>query len=305
MQQPPGYEVQGQENLVCRLKKSLYGLKQSPRCWNKAFRDFIVNLGFKQSTADPCVFVQVDTQSMKALAVYIDDLVVMSTSPENLSAIKEGLSGKFKMKDMDPLHYCLGVSVVQNADGIWLHQKQYIVSMLQKFGLMDAKPALTPADVNVKLVKEDGVSNQLDDKPLYQSMVGSLLYTAMATRPDIAHSVGAVSKFCSQPTEAHLTAAKRVLRYLSGTRDLALHYRKSDASLTGYADADWAGDQDDRHSTSGNVEEVQSVGLARNRQSWPSLQPRLSILPSVLQLRRQHGFRSCLQTCRCRLNLLS
>ena len=155
-------------------------------------------LGLKQSSADPCVFIQDETESMTIVAVYVDDLIVMSTSPEKLDAIKKALSERFKMKDMGQLHYCLGVSVVQNAGGIWLHQKQYILSMLLRFGLVDAKPASTPADPNVRLVKDDGVSKQLEDKALYQSMVGSLLYAAMATRPDIAQAVGAVSKFCAQ-----------------------------------------------------------------------------------------------------------
>ena len=100
---------------------------------------------------------------------------------DNLDAVKKTLSGRFRMKDMGPLHYCLSVSVVQNAEGIWLHQKQYILSMLQKFGLMDAKPVSSPADLNVKLVKDDSVSKQLKDKAQFQSMVGSLLYAAMAT----------------------------------------------------------------------------------------------------------------------------
>ena len=253
MQQPAGYEIPGKEMLVCKLKKSLYGLKQSPRCWNKSFQDFMLNLQFKPSSADPCVFIQAGIKSMAIVAVYVDDLIVMSTIPEELNAVKKALSGKFRMKDMGPLHYCLGVSVVQNAEGIWLHQKQYILSMLQKYGLMDAKPVSTPADLSVKLVKDDGVSKQLKDKARFQSMVGSLLYAAMATRPDIAQAVGAVSKFCAQPTEAHITAVKRIFRYLGGTKDLALRYKRSKDQLTGYSDSDWAGDHDDRHSTSGNV----------------------------------------------------
>lgn len=253
MQQPPGYEVPGKEGLVCKLKRSLYGLKQAPRVWNKAFQDFMISLGLKQSTADPCIFIEDEAEATTIVAVYVDDLVVMSSAIEKLDVIKKALSEKFKMKDMGPLHYCLGVSVVQNAGGIWLHQKQYIVSMLRKFGLMDAKPVSTPADHNVRLAKNDGNSKSLQNNKLYQSMVGSLLYCAMATRPDIAQAVGAVSKFCAQPTEAHLTAVKRVLRYLSGTKDLALHYQKSEKPIVGYSDADWAGDCDDRHSTSGNL----------------------------------------------------
>ena len=111
----------------------------------------------------------------------------------------------------------------------------------------------TPADVNVKLVKDDGVSKECNPTT-YQSLVGSLLYAAIATRPDISQAVGAVSKFCSSPSESHLTAAKRIFRYLKGTADLALTYHKSsDGSLIGYTDVDWAGDPEDRHSTSGNL----------------------------------------------------
>ena len=128
-------------------------LSNLSRCWNKSFHDFMVNLGLKQSAADPCVFIL--SESITIVAVYVDDLDVMSTSTDKLNAVKEALSGRFKMKDMGPLHYCLGV---QNAGGIWLHQKEYILSLLQKFGLMDAKPATTQANSNVRLMKDDGVS---------------------------------------------------------------------------------------------------------------------------------------------------
>ena len=126
-------------------------------------------------------------------------------------------------------------------------------NMLEKYGLTEAKVASTPADLCVKLEKDDEVSTQVD--PItYQSMVGTLLYAACATRPDIAHAVGAVSKFKSKPTEAHLTAVKRILRYLKGTTSLALKYQKSESlSLIGYSDADWASDRDDRHSMSGII----------------------------------------------------
>ena len=160
MQQPPGYEVPGKEGLVCKLKRSLYGLKQAPRVWNKSFQEFMIRLGLKQSTADPCVFIQDEAKVKTIVAVYVDDLIVMATSTEKLNDIKKALSRRFKMKDMGPLHYCLGVSIIQNADGIWLHQKQYILSMLQKFGLIDAKPVSTPADQYVKLIKDDGVSKR-------------------------------------------------------------------------------------------------------------------------------------------------
>lgn len=127
------------------------------------------------------------------------------------------------MKDIGSLPYCLGVSVFESKDCIWLHQKQYFLTLLQNYGLMDAKVISTPTDQNVKLVKDDGVRKELEDRTLYQSMVGSLLYAAMTTHPHSTSS-GTLSKFCAQSTEAYLTAVKTVLHYLSSARDLAPKY---------------------------------------------------------------------------------
>ena len=251
MQQPSGYEVPGKEHLVCKLKKSLYGLKQSPRCWNKAFQGYMQQIGFQQSNADPCVFIQ-HTDPITIVAVYVDDLIIITDNNDRMSQLKKALSDRFKMKDLGQLHYCLGVSVVHNDDGILLHQKQYITSLLERFGLTEAKPVSTPSDLNVQLVKDDGVSKGVDPVK-YQSMVGSLLYAAMGTRPDIGQAVGAVSKFNSKPTETHLTAVKRIFRYLKGTMDLGLRYKRAGGPVLGYSDADWAGDHDNRHSTTGNL----------------------------------------------------
>lgn len=262
MRQPDGYIVPGKENMVCKLKKSLYGLKQAPRCWNKALHDFMVTIGFKRSTSDPCVYIR--AENLAIVAVYVDDLIVITNTTEEMDKVKKSLEMKFKMKDMGELHYCLGISIVQDDRCIWLHQKQYVLNMLRQFGMMEAKPASTPADVNVKLVKSDGVSKEVDPVT-YQSMVGSLLFLSMATRPDISHAVGVVSKFNSKPTEAHLTAVKRILRYLKGTINLALKYKNESSPLIGYSDADWAGDLDDRHSTTGNL-----FLLAGGAVSWKS-----------------------------------
>ena len=136
--------------------------------------------------------------------------------------------------------------------------------MLGKFGLEDANTVSTPADCNVKLIKDDHVSKPANQAE-YQSMVGSLLYIAMGTRPDIAQAVGVVSKFCSNPTEAHKTAVKRIFRYLKKTMNLALKYCKDEKQVTGFSDADWGSDLDDRRSTCGNV-----FRLAGGAISWLS-----------------------------------
>ena len=134
--------------------------------------------------------------------------------------------------------------------------------MLKRYGLSQAKSATTPADVNVKLVKNDGVSKPVNQVN-YQSMVGSLLYASIATRPDIAQAVGAVSKFNSCPTEAHLSAVKRIFRYLKGTINLCIKYERSaDNRLVGFSDADWAGDMNDRHSTTGNLFMMSGAAIA-------------------------------------------
>ena len=254
MQQPDGYSQPGKEHLVCRLKRSLYGLKQSPRCWNTAFTDYLESISLVQSEADPCVFVgTVDTVTV--VAVYVDDLVLIAKTTNELQKVKDSLSSRFKMKDMGKIHYCLGISIEQDEERkcLTMHQKQYIENMLEKYRLTDANTVSTPADLSVKLKKDDGFSKDVDST-LYQSMIGSLLYAANSTRPDIAQAVGVVSRYTSRPSQAHLTALKRILRYLKRTASLAIKYQKSDdGDLIGYSDADWAGDADDRHSTSGNL----------------------------------------------------
>ena len=256
MTQPEGYVKPGEEKEVCKLKRSLYGLKQSPRCWNMAFKKHMKSINFKLSTADPCIFVRKEkTGEVLIIAVYIDDLIVVAKTDKRMQEIKESLSSKFKMKDLGRLHHCLGITVEYDNSGscLWLHQKPYISYMLDKFGLAQAKTVSTPANFSAKLRKDDDTS-KMADPTLYQSMVGSLLYAAMGTRPDIAQAVGAASKFSSNPSESHMTAVKRILRYLKETINLGLKYEKSENSvLVGYSDADWAGELDDRHSTSGNL----------------------------------------------------
>ncbi|KAL7399994.1 hypothetical protein ABVT39_005028 [Epinephelus coioides] len=172
-----------------------------------------------------------------------------SNQKESMDELKVTLKERYKM-DMGELSYILGISVVQDKakNCVFLHQKHYIET---KYGMNNANPIATPADANVKLKKDDGVSKPVNPST-YQSMVGSLLYAAMATRPDIAQAVSVVSKFNANPNAAHLTAVKRILRYLKGTVNLALKYEQSESgTLIGFSDADWARDQDDRRSTTG------------------------------------------------------
>ena len=236
---PPGYVKKN-----CKLKKSIYGLKQSPRCWNEKFCEHMRVL--KESGADPCIFIREnEKKKLEIIAVYVDDLILIAETLEEIQHMKDCLSETFKMKDMGELRYCLGVNFELDENGIKLSQKQ---RLLEKYGLSEANTVSTPMDPNVKLVKGDKYSKGVDPI-LYQSMVGSLLHAARATR----HAVGIVSKFNAEPSQARLTAVKRIFRYLKGTLDVTLQYKSTGDKPLGYSDANWAEDLDDRHSTTGNV----------------------------------------------------
>ena len=249
MCQPEGFEVKGKEDLGCHLHRSLYGLKQSPRCWNKELSCHLTKTGFQQSIADPCVFFQWKEGKLNVVSIYIDDLILVVDMLEDLQKTKAELSARFKMKDLGQLRYCLGI-VCDVSDGkICINQKPYINNLVRRFGLSDACGVSTPADACVKLVADDGVSQPADPK-LYQQIVGTLPYAAGGTRPDIAYAVSTVAKYCHQPSELHMTAAKHILRYLKQTKDLNLTYvENSPEAIVGYSDADWAGDVQDRRST--------------------------------------------------------
>ena len=252
MEQPPGYVKEGQENLVCLLQRSLYGLKQSPRCWNDTFCDYMKELGFIPLKSDCCIFKKEDP--LVFIALYVDDIIPITENIDVMNSVKCDIARRFPVKDMGPLHYVLSISCVQDDENgrIGLCQEMYIDKLISKFGLTDAVPVSTPSDINVTLMKHDGVSKSVD-KSYYQSLVGSLLYVALSTRPDIQYAVSAVAKYNANPDQSHLTAAKRILRYLKQTKHLMLWYGQSDEKLIGYSDSDYARDVDDRHSTSGYV----------------------------------------------------
>lgn len=251
MKQPNGFVSPGNEELVCKLNRSLYGLKQSSRCWNLALDDYLKSLGFSPSQADQCVYVR-DVREVKViLAVYVDDIIILSDTEQSMQDIKQSLNQKFKMKDLGQLQFCLGINAEFTGTTLKLHQKHYLQQILEKYGMSNCNIAATPLATDVALVRDDG--SKPVDSTLYQSIIGSLLYASTATRPDIAHSVGVLSKFNASPTETHLTAAKRILRYLKGTLNYGIIFSKSSDSPVGYSDANWAENDENRHSISGNV----------------------------------------------------
>ena len=255
IQQPKGFVKEREQNLVCKLKKSLYGLKQSPRCWNATLDAHLKSMGFTQSTADPCIYTSHTGGEVFHIGVYVDDIVLAGANEDHIKLVKSELSSKFDIKDLGELKYFLGITVIQDKEqGLaWIGQPAYVKSLLEKFDMSDCKPVATPVDVSSKLVKatDDEVSV---DQQLYQSAVGSLMYLSVCSRPDIAYAVNTLAKFSSKPTQTHWTAVKRVLRYLKGTAEYGILFKNEESKeCIGYSDADWAGDHDDRKSTSGYI----------------------------------------------------
>ena len=183
--------------------------------------------------------------------MYVDDILLACESIDVLINIKQSLSERYQMKDLGPLTYFLGINVVQNKDKIFVHQGTYSKAILKKFNFDNCNPVLTPIDANTVFEKASEDSD-LFDATLYQSAIGSLLYLCTKTRPDLTFSVCHLAKFCQNPTQNHWTGVKRIFRYLKGTLDLGISYDRSNLnSCIGYSDSDWAGDRDDRKSTSG------------------------------------------------------
>ena len=254
LRQPEGFVVKGYEDHVCKLKRSIYGLKQSARCWNVELDKKLKNMGFKQCESDPCIYIKEAKEEYCVIAVYVDDLIVGGESEGNVERTKKIISDKFEVTDMGTLHYFLGVKVVQKASTgeIWIGQPNFTNELLKKFQMSESKPVETPCDPGMKLSKKTENEEEFDTIK-YQSAVRSLLYLLTRSRPDLAFAVGNAARYCSQPSQQHWSAVKRIFRYLRGTTDLGLLYQPDNADLAGYSDADWAGDINDRKSTSGYV----------------------------------------------------
>ena len=266
MAQPEEFVVPGKEHLVCRLKHSLYGLKQAPRCWNSVLDKALKEIGFIQSASDPCIYIATDGEPF-LIGVYVDDMLLAGKSKKQINNIKSTLSKRFDMKDLGELNHFLGVQVVQDHKNgtIWIGQPTYTQGMLKRFGMENCKHVATPVETGTKLQKATEKSDRVD-KSHYQSIVGSLLYLSTRTRPDITFAVGLVARYCSDPTSQHLTAVKRILRYLQGTLKHGLLFRRSDSSnIIGYSDADWGGDRDDSKSTTGYLFQIGGTSI-----SWQS-----------------------------------
>lgn len=266
MEQPPGFEEVGPngQQLVCRLNKALYGLRQAPRAWFQTLRQYLVGqLGFHASKADPSLFIRATSGNILLFMAYVDDIVITESSNQEIDEVVYLLNIKFALKDMGPLSFFLEIAVQHTSQGLFLSQQKYIGEILSKTEMSTAAPTPTPMVSFPKLVAEDG-SSPLADDHLYRSTIGMLQYVCI-TRPDLSYCVNKLSQYMNAPSEAHWKAVKRVLRYLSGTITQGLLYSKGQLQLSYYSDADWASSVEDRQSTTGYV-----IYLGPNSIAWCS-----------------------------------
>uniref|UniRef100_A0A2N9H2N5 Uncharacterized protein n=1 Tax=Fagus sylvatica TaxID=28930 RepID=A0A2N9H2N5_FAGSY len=224
MTQPPGFESKGE--CVCHLKKSIYGLKQSPRAWFDKFSKAVVSHGMTRSQADHSVFFKKTRTGIVILVVYVDDIVITGSDKEGIQILINHLSSSFLTKDLGKLRYFLGIEVI-----------------------LAPKPFATPMEPNLKLMPDEG--DFVDDPNTYRRLVGKLIYLTI-TRPDISYAVSIVSQFMTNPRVPHMNAVIRILKYLKNAPGRGLFYRSSGhLRIEGYTDADWAGSPSDRKSTTG------------------------------------------------------
>jgi len=240
---------------VLLLRKSLYGLKQSPRCFNKALDEWLRSEGLRPTNADGCVYTRRQGNSFLMLSVHVDDQLIASSNRRELDDFKRQLNARFECSDGGAASYFLGFNIFRDRPQrrLYISQEHYIESMLDRFGMLDSKPVKTPLPTTFKSQSATDAEFEEARHEDYPGMVGSIMYAATITRPDIAYAAGLLARTASKWNKAHVIAARHLLRYLRGTSDLCLTYDSiaGERLVLGYADSDWGGCLDTRRSTTG------------------------------------------------------
>lgn len=249
MEQPEGFSDNSQK--VCHLKKSLYGLKQSPRQWNKKFSDFLISIGMKESAFDHCIYYKTEPSRIY-IAIYVDDGVIFADNIKDIEYVINELKKRFDIHEVDATSF-LGFQIEHGNRGtISLHQESYIGKILRQYNMASSHPIDNPATITRSSVDEVN-AEPLDKSVPFREAIGSLMYAANTTRLDIAFPVNVVSRKVAEPNTYDWSRVKRIFRYLANKQDLSLTYGKGEKlDLHAYCDADFAGDES-RKSTTGYV----------------------------------------------------
>jgi len=266
--QPEGF--QDDTDRVCKFERSLYGLKQSPRCWNKKFKEVLLRFELRESEADPCLYYRKEEGRKLLVVLYVDDGLVAASRKEDIDYCN--VLERISRLPMSRLGYFLNVHITRRSDGsIFINQQLYAEEVLQRFCMAEANSVSTPI---VQYLEASEVENAKPTSAPYREAIGCLMYLAVATRPDLAFSVSYVSQFLKQPSEQQWTLVKRIFRYLKGSTDKGIVYRAEKAGLLHvYSDADYASDPVTRRSVSGMVSMYSggAVSWASQRQKCVSL----------------------------------
>jgi hypothetical protein len=260
MEQPVGFAEPGKEDWVWELQRGLYGMKQSGRIWNKTMNKALLSWGFKRLAADPCVYYRHTKSGTIVTAIHVDDFLIAGSSPETCASFKSQLKTLWSISDLGDATFCVGIAISRDRDArtISISQTALIDRIVSTFGQSDMHPISTPMDHTVQLRRpppdvspSDTEATTLADLP-YRSLVGSLMYVAVGTRPDISYAVSKLTQFLDCYRHSHWAAALRVVRYLKGTRNLCLVLGGDpDISLIGFSDSSYADCVDTRRSCMG------------------------------------------------------
>src|SRR5438477_2944063 len=273
MQQPAGFIEKGSD-WVWRLQKAMYGLKQAGRCWHKKLNAVLETMGFKRIVCEHSIWIFNKEDVHIIIPVFIDNITIASHSMDKIQQVKDQLKAHFKFRDLGPQTWLLGVEIIRDREkqSLALSQRQYILDLLKRFDLSDINTVSTPMDSSVKLSDAQCPTSSKEIEEMrsipYLQAVGSLMYLAVATRPDISYAVGVLARFSKNPGMAHWKAVKHVFRYLKGTLDYKLTYSplpNPSELFTTYTDADHAGNPDNGKSTSGYI-----VKMGTGAISWQS-----------------------------------
>ncbi|GJX45004.1 retrotransposon protein, putative, ty1-copia subclass [Tanacetum coccineum] len=230
MEQPEGFVNPKYPNQVCKLKRSIYGLKQASRQWNKRFDDEIKKFGFTQNRDEPCVYLKASGSNVTFLILYVDDILIMGNHIPMLQDVKSYLGRCFAMKDLGEAAYILGIKIYRDRSRrlIGLCQSAYIEKILKRFHMENSKRGSIPMQEKLRLSKSQGASTPAELKRMqnvpYASVVGSIMYDVRCTRPDVAFAQNITSRFQQNPGDLHWTTVKNILKYLRNTKDMFLVY---------------------------------------------------------------------------------
>jgi len=284
MKQPQGYHI-GNNNVVCRLLKAVYGTKQAPHDWNEVINNFLISIGFKRCSSDTCVYIKrTRTGRLIIIGLFVDDLPIGYHKQDEAEwfEIRDQFMARFKMKYLGECRLILGMRITRDRHKniLTIDNEVYINRMLTRFKMKDCHPKSTPAS-HEKLIPTPKYEEDKEDKQLYQSIVGALNYLQQASRPDIALATNQLCRYASNPGPQHMIAAKRVLRYLRGTTTVGLTYSGGDKrfdmseqlpiSIDTWTDADWGGDLIDRKSTTGYVIKIGNCSVSWATKKQPTV----------------------------------